>query len=79
MDILFIIEEEILTVIKWSYPPIMSTVEPKMVSYFEHSPISSKHISTLYLFLDPYLNTYHSNRVVRFVRLKEEIELSKFF
>ena len=59
------IEVEILTLISGRIPPIMSIVEPEMaIIFWAHSPISSKHISTLYLLLDPYLNPYHSNRVV---------------
>ena len=66
------------SLIKWGFscslsghiwvPPIMSTIEPTMVSIFSaHSLISCEHMRFLYLFLDPNLTTYHLNISVQII------------
>jgi hypothetical protein len=65
VQILFIIEEKIPVLIKWSYwshPIESSRCASKIVIIFGACrPISFEHVSFRYFFLEPHRTTYHSN------------------
>ena len=47
----------------------MLIIEPKMVIIFlAHSPLSFKHVSFWYSFLEPHQTTYHSNIDIRIIK-----------
>ena len=64
MNILFIFEVKIPMLIKWSYmsPSIMLTIKPRMIiNPWARSFVSFEHMFLGCLFVQPHLNTYHSN------------------
>ena len=79
INIFFIIRVEILVLIKWSsYPPHTLTIASRMVVivFWNHNPISLKHMCLWYVFLKARLTTYYSNKGVQLITISNEIRTS---
>ena len=79
MNTIFIVKLKIHVLIKWSHRSPRSRRllnQERFIVFRARSPISFKHVSSSYMFLEPHLTTYHSNTHVQSILGLNQVRLS---